>query len=248
VPTVSGAPPGPGAPQFLAELAEVLLSEQNVSDVLGIIVNLAASALDEVDGASVSMVVQGRERFETTNASSIVVRDIDQAQYERAEGPCVEAIRTGREVRTSLPVERWPRFSERAVMAGMRSVWSLPLTVKDRTTGALNLYSSRGEPWAGTSTAVARGLAGQAAVVLANAASLASAETSNSHLQEALESRDIIGQAKGILMASQNLSANEAFDILRRASQSSGRKLRDIAAEVVDRLERPPGPSDQASG
>ncbi|MGA3220675.1 MAG: GAF and ANTAR domain-containing protein [Acidimicrobiales bacterium] len=240
---MSGTLPGPGAPQFLSELAGVLLAEQNLSDLLGIIVNLAASAIDEVDGASVSMVVHDRRRFETTNASSLVIRDIDEAQYERAEGPCVEAIRTGREVSISLPTPRWPQFSERAVRAGMRSVWSLPLTVKEQTTGALNLYSSHHEPWAGTAAPAARGLAGQAAVVLANAASLANAETTNNHLQEALESRDMIGQAKGILMARQKVSANEAFDILRRASQTSGRKLRDIAAEVVSRLERPQEPA-----
>ena len=240
---MSGTSPGPGAPQFRSELAVVLLAEQNFSDLLEIIVNLAASAIDEVDGASVSMVVHDRERFETTNASSLVVRDIDEAQYEKAAGPCVEAIRTGREVSISLPTPRWPQFSERAVMAGMRSVWSLPLMVKERTTGALNLYSSRPQPWTGGAAPAARGLAGQAAVVLANAASLANAETTNGHLQEALESRDLIGQAKGILMARQNVSANEAFDILRQASQTSGRKLREIAADVVSRLERPPEPA-----
>jgi GAF domain-containing protein len=224
------------------ELAGVLLYQQTFPDLLGIIVNLAVSAIDGVDGASVSVVVGDRERFETTSASSLAVRDIDGAQYEKAEGPCVEAIRTGCEVNIGVPAPRWPRFSERAVMAGMRSVWSLPLSVKGRTTGALNLYSTRPGPWAGAAVPVARGLAGQAAVVLANAASLADAETTNSHLQEALESRDLIGQAKGVLMARQNVSANEAFDILRRESQKRSRKLRDIAAEVVSRLGCPPGP------
>jgi len=76
-------------------------------------------------------------------------------------------------------------------------------------------------------------LAGQAAVVLANASTLMSAELSNRHLRDALESRDVIGQAKGILMARYGVSADRAFEDLRRASQGNGRKLRDVAEEVV---------------
>ncbi len=241
---MSGGPSAAGPLPSLSDLSGVLLSEQSVPDLLAIVVNLAASAIDGVDGASVSMAIQGREGFETTGASSPTVREIDDAQYEKDEGPCVEAILTGNEVRVSLPTGQWPRFSERAVMAGVRSVWAIPLRVKETNIGALNLYSRREEPWvaAGASDA-ARGLAGQAAVVLANAASLVSAETTNAHLQEALESRDIIGQAKGILMVRQNVSADEAFDILRRASQGSGRKLREIALEVVKRLQARPGRS-----
>ena len=244
---MSGGQSAPGVPQPLSDLAGVLLSEQTVSDLLAIIVNLAASAIDGVDGASVSMVLRGRGGFETTSASSPMARDIDAAQYEKSEGPCVEAILTGHEVTIRLPTGQWPQFSERAVMAGMRSVWAIPLTVKETSIGALNLYSRRDEPWRAAASDAARGLAGQAAVVLANAASLASAETTNAHLQEALESRDVIGQAKGILMARQNVSADEAFAILRRASQGSGRKLREIAVDVVRRLEGPPGPVQSAA-
>ncbi len=240
--------PVPGLPAPFPDLAAVLLSEQTVADLLAIIVDLAASAIDGADGASVSMVAAGRKGFETTGASSPLVEDLDAAQYEKGEGPCIEAIRAGTEVRARLPAGQWRRFSERAVSAGMRSVWALPLTVKETSIGALNLYSRRDEPWLAPSSGTARRLAGQAAVVLANAASLASAETTNAHLQEALESRDVIGQAKGILMARQNVSADDAFEILRQASQGSGRKLREIAVEVVKRLEPPPGPVQTASG
>jgi AmiR/NasT family two-component response regulator len=68
---------------------------------------------------------------------------------------------------------------------------------------------------------------------MANAAALMSAELTNRHLREALESRDLIGQAKGILMARQGISADQAFDLLRHNSQQSGRKLKDLAAEIA---------------
>lgn len=74
---------------------------------------------------------------------------------------------------------------------------------------------------------------------MANAASLASSELANHHLEQALESRDLIGQAKGIIIAHEGVSADDAFDILRRASQRSGGKLRDIAVEVVAQLGKP---------
>jgi transcriptional regulator with GAF, ATPase, and Fis domain len=224
----------------LPELAGVFLSEQSVSDVLDVIVTLALSVVRGADGASVSVRTGDGPRFQTTSASSPTVRHIDEAQYERAEGPCVEAIRTNQEVIVTLPVERWPLFSGPATDAGMRSVWSLPLTVGRGAIGALTLYSTAEQPWDDIDNSAARRLASQAAVVLANASSLASSQIVNHNLQQALENRDLIGQAKGLLMARQGLTADEAFDILRRASQHSGRKLRDIASEVVSRRGLPP--------
>ena len=155
----------------------------------------------------------------------------------------MEAIRTGQEVTVAIPSPAWAAFSEGAAQAGVRTVWSLPLRVRQRTTGALNLYATVAESWEDPAAGAARGLARQASVVLANAAALMSTQLTNQHLQEALESRDLIGQAKGILMARQSIGADDAFDILRRASQRSGRKLRDVAAELIARVDRPEDPT-----
>lgn len=238
---MSALPPGEPDPPFWPELAGVLLSEQTVSDLLDVIVNLAISAVHGADSASVSVLTGDGPRFQTSTASSPTVRHIDEAQYERAEGPCVEAIRTNQEVTVNLPVERWPRFSGPATDAGIRSVWSLPLSVGRRAIGALNLYFTTEQPGDDHYVSAARKLASQAAVVLANAASLANSQMVNRNLEQALENRDLIGQAKGMLMADQGVNADEAFDMLRRASQHSGRKLREIAAEVVSRLGLPQG-------
>jgi GAF domain-containing protein len=232
---VSG-PEGPAGAPWLPELAGLPLSEQTVSDLLDMVVALAVSAVEGVDEASVSVLVSEGHRFETANASSALVRAVDEAQYQQADGPCVEAIRSGQEVPINLPAERWPHFSGQAVRAGMASVWSLPLKAGDRTTGALNLYSKGDRLWDGPAAAVARALAAQGGVVLANATSLAGSELVNRQLELALDSRDVIGQAKGIIMAREGVSADEAFDILRRASQRTGAKLRDIAGEVVAQL------------
>ena len=151
----------------------------------------------------------------------------------------MEAIRTGRETMFAPEDDHWPAFTERAILAGVRSVWSLPLKVRDRTTGALNLYAMGGEAWPATSQRLAHDLASQAAVVLANAAALMGAELTNEHLRVALETRDMIGQAKGILMARQGVSGDQAFDVLRRASQRTNRKLRDVATDVINQVTHP---------
>jgi GAF domain-containing protein len=240
--------PGPSvspieSERSLSELAGLLLSDANVSGLLEVIVNVAVSAVAGVDGASVSLLISEGKSFETTNASSELIREIDEVQYEGGGGPCVEAIRTGEETRFSMETDQWPVFAEAATQAGVHSVWSLPLHVRGRTTGALNLYAMTGEAWAGPSDRVARELAFQAAIVLANAAALMSAESANENLRIAMETRDVIGQAKGILMARQSLNSDEAFDVLRRASQRSNRKLRDIAMEVVGRVAHPDEPT-----
>lgn len=238
-----GEAPGSGSPGLLPHLANLLLSEETIAGLLDIVVNLAASSVAGIDGASISMVMGGGPRLETTNSSSDLVRDIDQAQYQDSAGPCVEAIRTGKEVSITFPTDRWPVFAEKATAAGARSVLSLPLTVKGRTTGALNLYSMSVDGLEPPMVDASRRLASEAAFVLANAAAVMSAELVNQHLQEALATRDVIGQAKGILMLRHGIGPEEAFTILRQSSQDSHRKLHDVAVEVVAELQRPPRPS-----
>src|SRR5262249_30586267 len=151
---------------FQAQLAGLLLAEETVSGLLEMFVGLAVSAIGDVAAASISQTMGEGDHLQTTSASSETARVADEAQYRDAEGPCVEAIRSGTEIAITLPVEDWPHFSNLAQQAGMGSVLSLPLRVRERTTGALNLYSDGPHPISGTQADVARALAGQAAVVL----------------------------------------------------------------------------------
>lgn len=227
-------------PRLFAALAGLVLSQRTMSELLELIVNLAVSAVNGINGASVSVVERGNgERLETATASSKLIRNIDESQYDQGGGPCVAAIRTGREVHTLIPTATWPPFSQCAQEGGVRSVTSLPLYAAERTLGALNLYSTTAPRLSADALDVARDLAAQAAVVVANASALAVAEMTNLQLQEALQTRDMIGQAKGILMARQRVSSDMAFDILRRASQRTNRKLHDVAAEIIENFGDP---------
>src|SRR5581483_10130635 len=108
-----------------------------------LLVDLAVTTVAGVIGASVSVHLGGSV-FETARASGPDIRAIDEAQYQDDAGPCVETIRSGTETLVAVPAPQWAAFSDRASESGVRSVWSLPLTVGDRTGAAFNLYLRTG--------------------------------------------------------------------------------------------------------
>jgi GAF domain-containing protein len=128
---------------------------------------------------------------------------------------------------------RWPETARRAVDVGVHSSLSLPLLAADDGVGALNLYGASQRVFDGLDDGAAT-FAASAAITLANALAFHRAAELSEQLSEGLESRDVIGQAKGILMARERIDADAAFDRLREMSQHANRKLRDIAAELVD--------------
>lgn len=215
-------------------LDSLIYSHFSLIDLLDVLVERAVTDVPGVDAGSVSMERKTGRHIETRSATSQLVRDLDAVQYQARSGPCVQALDTGREIEGMFPDGRWEEFSRAATAAGVKAVWSLPLAVESEVRAALNLYSfSDGQPWDGPSAGQARSFAEQAGVVLANAAALDSLVKVNEDLRAALESRTLIGQAQGILMARENIGEDDAFDIMRRASQRTNRKLREIAADIV---------------
>lgn len=228
--------PGDGAElvESLAAMAGILLNEETLAAVLQLVVSVSCSAMEGVDGSSVSL-LRG-QGFETNNTTSSEVRELDRVQYEAGRGPCVAATELGRPMNVVLEENdsRWPEFARAALARGFVGILSTPLVVRERNLGALNLYSRSRAGFSDVDQAAAQLFADQASVVLANAVAFAAAETVNAQLREALVTRDIIGQAKGILMARHGCTSEEAFDRLRHDSQRSNRKLRDVAQAVAD--------------
>lgn len=153
----------------------------------------------------------------------------NRIQYEVDQGPCLDAIRhlevfeCGRLDRE----ERWPAFSKRACAeTGVTSMVAFRLFVDEDTMGALNLYSKAADAFDDESREIGAVFAAHAAVALASA-------RKEEQLEAALSSRDVIGQAKGLLMAREDITSEEAFAVLRKASQRLNVKLRDIADGVV---------------
>lgn len=214
--------------QTLAEVARVLVEERDVESTLGRICQLAVKTVEACQAAGISM-IEG-QRITSRSSTDDLPRVVDEIQSETRQGPCVDAI-TEHEVFVtgSLSQERrWPHFAPQAHdRTGVESILAVRLFTTEDTMGALNLYSVQREAFDDHDVAVASVFAAHAAVALANA-------KREAQLERKAATRDLIGRAKGIIMARQNVSDDEAFDILRRASQRLNVKLREVAERVVD--------------
>ena len=165
--------------------------------------------------------------------------EIDAAQYESGKGPCLDAWREQRIVRIDdmdLAADDYPEFAELAREHGVRSTLSLPMVAGGDGVGALNLYSRAANGFTGADEEIGIELATAAAALVANSAAYWGATQLGEQLSEAMKSRAVIEQAKGMLMAqAPNLGPDEAFDVLRKASQRENVKLREIAQRIVER-------------
>lgn len=213
-------------------LSRLVLAEETLETTLSRVASLACRTLEPCDLASVTMINQGRPS--TPVQTEPLASDLDAAQY-RSEGPCLEAYSVRSVVRGMIPAsaDRWPEFTEAAHNAGIRSVLSVPLVASDRPLGALNLYSRSEAGYDENDEETAVLFSEQAAVACANAEVYWRTYSLTEHLREALESRDVIGQAKGILMVRRGCTPDVAFEALRKVSQHRNIKLRDIAEQVV---------------
>jgi len=152
----------------------------------------------------------------------------------------VEATRSARQVQVAVGAEPdvWPLFQQRAQEWGVAAVLSTPMvTTPGSAMGALNIYTHDKDGFDEDERRTAELLCEQAAMLVGNALDLQTVSQLNAQLQQALASREIIGEAKGIIMERQSCTRDEAFDILRRAAQRENRKLRDLAEELVLRVE-----------
>lgn len=194
---------------------------------------LAERVLGSASVVSITLMRDGQPH--TPSATGEMARKLDEVQYMAGRGPCVLAASGGgpSTVRVADEAVRWPEFSAAASEAGIHSSLSVPLHVDDRTLGALNIYSASDDAYSADDQALAASLARQASALAAIATALGDAQRMTVQLREALETRDLIGQAKGILMERESCTPEAAFDILRRASQRTNRKLRDVALDLV---------------
>jgi hypothetical protein len=210
-----------------SQTARALFTAGNVSATLTSVVELAVSTIEGCDYAGIFL-IEGNRVTTPVHTNPIVV-EIDQAQHATGEGPCLDAI-AHRLIFYADDLSRdlrWLHFAPRATKAGVRSVLALPLSA-DAQLGALNLYAHYPV----------------ASLALSIAHSHEDEERLAASLHAALASRESIGQALGILMERERITANQAFYILRRASQHLNIKVREVAQSLIDTGEEPDtGPS-----
>lgn len=220
-------------PTALANMARDLLTQQTVQQTLDRIVAHAVTLVDGCEFAGILAVEGGKLR--TLAASHDVAAESDRVQLESGEGPCLDsALREERVYRIEdlATDERWPRYAPRARELGIGSAMGFLLYTREQNLGALNVYGRGRAAFTERSEQVGWLLASHAAVAFASA-------RSDAQLQEAVASRQEIGEALGIVMERHKLTEQEAFDMLRRHSQDRNVKLRELARELTRTGELP---------
>ena len=211
----------------LAEAARGLQQQTDPQQVLNRVVSLAVAMVPGADEATITM-VRARRQVYSAAATGDLARWFDSLQNETGEGPCLDAMWQQQTTRVNdLATDpRWPVLGPRAGARGVGSMLCLQLYVHEDTLGALDLLAYQKSAFTDESEHIGLLLASHAAIAVADAQKLG-------HAVIALANRDIIGQAKGILMERFKITADQAFDVLAKVSQDTNRKVHAVAEDLT---------------
>jgi GAF domain-containing protein len=217
-------------------LADMLVDEFDIIDLLDQLVGHCAALL-AADAAGL-LLGDSRNELRTVAASNEDARTMELLQLQSEQGPCVEAFQTVRQVRVpdlSLMAHRWPRFVAAAARDGaFASVHAIPLRLRGRSIGALNLFHRKPGELPEPDLALAQALADVATISILSERTIRRGETVNEQLQTALNSRRVIEQAKGVIAERLSLGMDVAFDRLRRHCRHTNQRLVEVARRVID--------------
>jgi len=219
----------------LTELSRMVVGSDSLDAVLGRVTELAKQNLPGAEDVSIT-VIEANGKPRTVVFTGPLAVELDERQYCAGFGPCMDAAVTGQTLLLDAedPQSAYAEFAQVTKRAGIRHVMSVGLPIKERTAGGMNVY---GTADLGCDTAVierAEAFAGYAAVAVNNAAEYARLVDHNTYLSVAMETRAVIEQAKGIIMARERCTADDAFETLSRVSQTQHTKLRAVAQAIVD--------------
>lgn len=218
----------------LAELGRIQLGDRSMETALSRVAELTKTVLPGASDVSVTLIRNGKATTAAQTAERAL--SLDRTQYDEGAGPCLDAAKS---ISVSLIEDmasetRWPAFRAASVQQGIRSSLSVGLTLHDGLSGALNIYSEVERAFSEDAVERAQAFASYAGVTLTNASLYTASAQLAEQLTQAMASRAVIEQAKGILVAQRGVTPERAFEILSSASQSANRKLRDIAQSMVD--------------
>ncbi|MGW7262211.1 GAF and ANTAR domain-containing protein [Streptomyces sp. NPDC054842] len=223
-----------------SQITQWLLDTDSLQDFLQALAD-AALELSDAEGSGVTLEREGRPV--TVVSSGPPAPKLDEKQYGQDDGPCLESLRTGQEitVHDMLRETRWGDYPSYAAACGIRSSISLPIAAHTHSAGALNLYVGPPDALGHSDLDALRSLADQATGAIALAQRLSDAQEFAEQLKTAMDSRSVIDQALGVIMGQRRCTAEEAFGILRSASQHRNVKLRDLCTQMITNITgRPP--------
>ncbi len=212
----------------LEQIARALrVPEANLQATLDAMARTAVETIGPAKYAGVNLYEHGKFVPQAVAGEPPLILDV--LQQETGTGPCIDASRDQVTIRVDdIATEtRWPKYTERALALGVASMLCVPLSGTEQQLGSVSLYASDRAAFTLADEYVARLFASQAALALAEAHRA-------DQMRQALSSRDVIGQAKGILMERHRITADEAFGLLSKHSQQANRKLADVARALAE--------------
>ena len=222
-----------------AELSRLLLEEDELETILRSIASLAVAVIPACEEAGVTLERDGQITVRTTTGTT--AETVDAYQYEIDEGPCVAAgdFKHPVLIENMATEDRWPRFATFAASQGVKSSYSIPMTLGGDVIGVLNLYSVD-DAFGAEDEATGGRFAEQATIAVRHATAFAKTKDMIEHLHRALESRDVIGAAVGIMMHRDRTSIDNAFNRLKEISQQENLKLREVAERIIGQFREDP--------
>jgi GAF domain-containing protein len=222
----------------LHELGRLRFGEMRVDEAMHQIVQ-TTHAIFSVDGAGL-MLADGDHHLRNAAVSDERVRHLEELQIHHQEGPCVSAfddkVMVGAE---DLGADgRWPLFSQAAVERGVRAVLASPIPYNQDAVGVVAVLSQERHPWSAEAELALLAFTDLAALLIASMMMGEQQTLLATQLQNALNSRAVIEQAKGVLIGQQGMSAHTAYELIRAQARSERRKVAVVAAELVRRAVR----------
>lgn len=210
-----------------ARISQELAREPDTEQTVQRVVEMAQSRIPGCDYAGFTLT--RKDSLETAAATDPVIGNLDQAQHDLGEGPCLSAALTDETylIRDTRTDDRWPRWSAKAAELGILTVLSVQLTGPAPLHAAMNLYSMKLDAYDDDAIIAAQ-------IYAAHAGTAISAARKQEHLETAMQSRHLIGVAQGLLMQRYGITEAAAFQVLSRQSQEGNVKLREVARRVVD--------------
>jgi GAF domain-containing protein len=222
--------------QTLVELADTLVDDFDVVELLTRLADRCVEVLD-VTAAGLMLARPGGGELQVVASSSDAMRVLELFELQAEEGPCPDCYRTGEPVvnQDLATVDgRWPRFAPQALAAGFRSVHALPMRLRGVTIGALNLFRATDGVLDGADVVAAQALADVATIAILQQRAAVEAKVLNEQLTQALNTRIVIEQAKGVLAERGGLDMEQSFIRLRGHARGHNLRLADVAQSIID--------------
>jgi GAF domain-containing protein len=219
----------------LVELTDTLVDDFDVVELLTLLAHRCVELLD-VSAAGL-MLASPEGALRVMASSSEAARVLELFELQAEDGPCIECFRTGRPVMDedlAASTDRWPRFTPEALAAGFGSAHAIPMRLRQRVIGALNLFRNDTGALVEADLVVAQAFADVATIAVLQHRAVSEAQVLNEQLQHALNSRIVIEQAKGMVAERDAIDVQQAFARLRSHARRHNRRLVDVAREVVE--------------